>query len=270
MIAAVSTACLYPMQTEEALRALCLAGVDTVEIFLNSLSECCTAYAELLRGILSEYGTQCRSVHPCSAPMEGFMLFSEYTRRYKDFIDDARRVFALMQIIGARYYVLHGAPAGYTEPAFYCERFAMLCEAAKPFGVCVTQENVVNHACGSLDFLRQFCEILGADAKITFDVKQAVRSGKDRMDIARAVQEIGRHIVHVHMSDHGAAGDCLRIGQGGFAAADFLKNLHAQGFDGAVTLELYREAFDTPADLAADWQTLRQIICQCESAETGK
>ena len=32
----VSTACLYPMETEKALRALGEAGVRTVEVFFNA------------------------------------------------------------------------------------------------------------------------------------------------------------------------------------------------------------------------------------------
>ena len=38
MKAAVSTACLYPKPTEDALYDLCLSGIRTVEIFLNAPS----------------------------------------------------------------------------------------------------------------------------------------------------------------------------------------------------------------------------------------
>ncbi|MBP0967347.1 MAG: sugar phosphate isomerase/epimerase, partial [Oscillospiraceae bacterium] len=167
------------------------------------------------------------------------------------------QIFALMQKVGAPYYVLHGCYPGRVTPEIYCERFHLLCEAAKPYGVTVTQENVVKFESQSLKFLREFCRLLGDEAKLTFDTKQAVRSGTD---ITEAVRAVGRHIVHVHISDHGGLGDCLRIGKGRFQIAPFLSALKQQGFDGAVTLELYREAFGSTAELAEDWQKLNRLI----------
>lgn len=257
MLAAVSTACLFPKPTEDALYDLCLHGIQTVEIFLNSPSECGTVFVSDLAALLRRFGVSCRSVHPWTAPMEGFLLFSGYARRCRDFLDEAKRVFEAMQTLGAEYYVLHGAPAGGCKPEIYCERFQMLADTAKPFGVTVTQENVYRTECQSVKFLREFCRILGDDAKLTFDTKQAVRSG---VSIEEAVRAVGSHIVHVHLSDHSERGDCLRIGQGRFQIAPFLSALHAQGFDGAVTLELYREAFDSASDLAEDYQRIGRLI----------
>jgi sugar phosphate isomerase/epimerase len=162
-----------------------------------------------------------------------------------------------METIGAQYYILHGAPAGRVPSELYCERFHLLAEAGKQFGVTVTQENVNLYESQSLRFLKEFCRILGNEAKITFDTKQAVRA---RVDIDEAVRLLGKHIVHVHLSDHGDLGDCLRIGKGRFQIAPFLKALRAQGFDGAVMLELYREAFGSTAELAEDFQKIDRLI----------
>ena len=87
------------------------------------------------------------------------------------------------------------------------------------------------------------------------------------MSIPDAVRAIGKHIVHVHLSDHGERGDCLRIGQGRFQIAPFLEALHGQGYDGAVTLELYREAFDSVTDLAEDYQRIERLIRKAEAKE---
>ena len=135
MIAAVSTACLFPKPTEDALYDLCLHGIQNVEIFLNAPSECRTVFAGDLQALLKRFGIRCVSVHPWTAPEEGFMLFSNYPRRCTDFLDEAKHVFELMQRIGAEYYILHGANPGRVSPEIYCERFHLLCEAAKPFGV---------------------------------------------------------------------------------------------------------------------------------------
>jgi len=255
--AAVSTACLYPKPTEDALYDLCLNGISTVEIFLNSPSECRPVFANDLRDMLRRFGATCRSVHPWTSLNEGFMLFSNYPRRARDYLDEAKHMFALMETIGAQFFVLHGAFAGTCKPDIYAERFQMLAETAKPFGVTVTQENVLRFESQNLRFLREFCRLLGDDAKLTFDTKQAVRAG---MDISEAVRTVGKHIVHVHLSDHGERGDCLRIGKGRFRIAPFLSSLHAQGFDGAVTLELYRDGFGNPAELAEDYQRIERLI----------
>lgn len=264
MIPAVSTACLYPKPTEDALYDLCLNSIRTVEIFLNAPQECRPVFVSDLRAMLDRFGMQCRSVHPWTAVSEGFMLFSNYPRRCSDFLETAKRVFAAMEILGAKYYILHGAYIGTVRPDIYFERFKMLCETAKPFGVTVTQENVVKYESGRLRFLRDFCKALGEDARLTFDVKQAKRAG---MEIDEAVRTVGQHIVHVHLSDHSDKGDCLRIGKGRFEIVPFLQQLSAQGFDGAVTLELYREAFGSAAELAEDYSRIERLIKKANGSD---
>ena len=257
MKAAVSTACLYPKPTEDALYDLCLSGIRTVEIFLNAPSETKPMFAGDLAAMLKRFGVKCCAVHPWTAPNEGFMLCSNYPRRARDFLDEAKQIFTAMQTVGAEYYVLHGAPAGGCKPQICIERFALLAETAKPYGVTVTQENVVKHESQSLKYLRELVRQLGDTAKITFDTKQAVRAG---MDIGEAVRVLGSHIVHVHLSDHGDRGDCLRIGKGRFQIPEFLSSLHAQGFDGSVVLELYRTGFAGVQELAEDWQKIDRMI----------
>lgn len=257
MIPAVSTACLYPKPTEDALYDLCLHGIRTVEIFLNAPSECKPVFVNDLRAMLDRFGMRCYALHPWTATSEGFMLFSRYPRRCADFLEDAKHVFAAMETLGAKYYILHGALLGTTKPEIYWERFRMLCEAAKPFGVTVTQENVHRYESEKLRFLRDFCKALGDNAKITFDVKQAKRAG---MNIEEAVRTIGQQIVNVHLSDHSDKGDCLRIGKGRFEMVPFMQQLAGQGFDGTVTLELYREAFGSAAELAEDYSRLERLM----------
>lgn len=257
MRAAVSTSCLFPKPTEDALYDLCLLGVQTVELHLNAPSECKPVFVSDLAALLSRFGVRCCAVHPWTVAEEGHMLFSGYPRRTADFIEQAKSIFAAAQRLGAEFYVLHGAPAGTVKPEIYCERFQMLAEAGKAFGITVTQENVYRYESQSLRFLREFCRILGDGAKLTFDTKQAVRAG---MDIGEAVRLLGSHIVHLHLSDHGERGDCLRIGQGRFAVAPFLQSLHEKGFDGCAVLELYRESFSSASDLAEDCRRIDRII----------
>lgn len=266
MKAAVSTACLFPKPTEDALYDLCLHGIQTVEIFLNAPCECRPVYANDLSAMLRRFGISCCAVHPWTAPNESFMLFSGYSRRCADFLDEAKHIFELMQKIGAKYYILHGCYTGRVTTEIYCERFHLLAETAKQFGVTVTQENVHLFESQNLRFLKEFCKSLGDEAKLTFDTKQAVRAG---MNIDEAVRLLGKHIAHVHLSDHSDLGDCLRIGKGRFQITSFLSALRTQGFDGAVSLELYREAFGSTAELAEDWQKIERLIRIAEKNKTG-
>ena len=185
------------------------------------------------------------------------MLFSRYPRRTADFIGEAKSIFSAAQRLGAQFYILHGAPAGTVKPEIYCERFRMLAEAGKEFGITVTQQNVYRCESQSLRFLREFCRILGDDASLTFDVRQAVRAG---MDLDEAVRLLGSRIVHLHLSDHGERGDCLRIGQGRFRIVPFLQSLREKGFDGSAVLELTRESFSAASELAEDCQRIDRII----------
>ena len=56
----ISTSCFYPQETAEALSALRGAGVETVEIFLNTFSELELSYTERLRSVLQDAGIRRR------------------------------------------------------------------------------------------------------------------------------------------------------------------------------------------------------------------
>lgn len=255
---AVSSACLFPMLTEDAFQTLCETGIRSVEVFLNAPSEATNAFAKKIRSIQQQYDVRIPAIHPWTAPNEYFMLFSRYQRRYEDFVEQAKQIFSLMNEVGAEIYILHGALKGkIPDVSFYCERYKQLYDLGKEYGITVTHENVNKYVGSDLSFLQEMCNQLGEDAKFTFDTKQAIRSD---MHIDAALQAVGTHIAHVHLSDHGTAGDCLRIGQGDFDISAFLTKLRDFGYQGTVTLELYREAFSSPAELAEDYHKIENIL----------
>ena len=55
---------LLPQETAEALSALRGAGVETVEIFLNTFSELELSYTERLRSVLQDAGMRAAALHP--------------------------------------------------------------------------------------------------------------------------------------------------------------------------------------------------------------
>ena len=191
--AGVSTACLYPKVVEEALYDLAIGGVQHVEIFINTHSELHPTFIASLAHILRRFDMTCKSLHPFTSELEPLMLFSGYERRLQDVLEYYKRYFSAMQTLGATVFVLHGNK-GPIQAELYAERFAMLAELGKTFGVVVAQENVARCTSRSLDFLLQMQKLLGNDAKFVLDIKQAVRSNENPMQM---LQKLCIHIFPV-------------------------------------------------------------------------
>ena len=260
LTAGVSTACLYPLPTEEALYDLALGGIQNVEIFINSHSELRKSFIMSLADILRRFDMSCCSLHPFTGEMESMMFFSEYERRFDDMLDYYKHYFAAMEALGARIFVLHGGKSA-GNISLYAERFRRLSEAAKEFGVTLAQENVARFASRSLSFLENIKKELGEEAAFVLDVKQAVRSGENPMNM---LSVLGSSVKHVHISDHGQYGDCMLLGRGNFQVKNFLQTLSQLSPDCTVVLELYRNAFGCTADLVRNYQVLSRMVQSLE------
>lgn len=258
MIAGVSTASLYPLQTEDALRTLGELGVRNVEIFVNDISETGGDVLREIQSVISAYGLNVVSAHPFSSPMETLFLFSDYKRRVETIIDMYKRYFEFMQAVGAGIFVLHGAAkdARCTEPV-YVERFLRLCDIAAPYGAVIAQENVHYCKSGKIEFLKMMKKECGGRARFVLDVKQAIRAGYDPLDIADAV---GDSVIHLHISDNREGADCVPVGKGSYDFEKLIRRLHAQGFDGAALLELYRGGYGDYSELKESSDRLWEII----------
>lgn len=249
----VSTACLYPLETEKALRALGENGVQTTEIFLNSWSELSPAFCDTLIHIRDTYRMQVVSVHPFTSGIESYMLFSAYLRRFEDCRDIYRRYFETAARLGARYVVLHGDRVGNDLPVEeYCRRFLLLDEDAGRQGVRLLQENVNKYRAAQPDFIRTLRRLSDDRIGFVLDVKQAVRAGHDPYAVLAAM---GDCIYHVHISDHNEKDDCLLPGRGRFDFTRFFSALTDRDHVENYMIEVYRSAFSDPGELkkAADW-----------------
>lgn len=258
----ISTASLYPRLTEATIREFGERGVSVAEVFVNTFSETKPAYVRELRRIADAGGVEIVSLHPFSCAFEPFLLFTGYERRFQDALEFHKPYFEAMNLLGAGIYVFHGdkwrGPAGhsFTTDEEYCERFARLRDLGRSFGVTVAQENVERCRSRSLDFLRGMVHFLDGDVSFVFDNKQAVRSGVDYREYLEAV---GRHVVHVHLSDNGPAGDCLPLGEGTLDVADLMGRLRAQGYRGAAVVELYGEQLPGVEPVYASLSRLRAL-----------
>lgn len=243
----VSTACLYPVETETALRRLCEIGIDNFEIFFNADCELRGEIYEEIRRIIRESGSDVISVHPYTSAVETMALFGNYKRRCADIMEVYKRYFEIMNELGARIFVLHGAlKSADCSENLYFERYSALYELGKTFGVTAAQENVSYCKSGSLEFLRQMKKQLGDECKFVLDVKQAIRSGTEPLEILKV---LGNSIVHCHISDNTAEKDCVAVGKGRLDFKEFADNLKKADYKGDIVLELYRNGFNELIEL---------------------
>lgn len=258
MNAGVSTACLYPKPLEDSLYELAVNGVTNVEIFLNTHSELKRSFAAALAETLRRFDVSCSSVHPFTCEMEQLGFFSDYERRFNDSLEYYKHYFSFMNMVGAEIFVFHGgkgAPNAPREP--FCERFSRLYRAGQEAGVTVALENVSRCKSGSAAFIRDIAGMLGNEFAFVLDTKQAVRSGETPFDYLDAA---GSRVAHVHISDSGELGDCLRIGKGRFRFNAFFARLNELNPDCSVILELYRSGFNGISDLVNDFNVLNNMI----------
>ncbi|MBQ7541074.1 MAG: sugar phosphate isomerase/epimerase [Clostridia bacterium] len=238
----ISTSCLYPLPTDEALLRLAQMDVREVEIFFNAGCETRGSLLRELCAIREAYGIRVQAVHPYFSFAESYTLFGIYPRRVQDAMELYKGLCEACRALDCDKLVLHGEKEPFSLSAqAYIERFAALAEQTRGDGVLLTQENVVRFRAAEPGFLRQMRQELGDLFAMTLDVKQAARSGVDPLSLAR---EFAPQIAHLHLSDHGPGGDCLPPGTGAFDFRALFATLYTNGFSGDGVLELYSSCFD--------------------------
>lgn len=258
MRAGVSTACLYPTEVEKAFRQLAENGVKTMEIFVNTDSELRDPYLSEMLAVQNGFGVKVVSVHPYTCGIEPMMLFTPYERRVNDMLEYFKRFFEYMDLFGAEFFVLHGnKPENRCPDERYFERFLRLQETAREFGVCAVQENVSRCTCRNLDFLLKMKDALGDDAAFVIDTKQAIRSGCDPIGMIKA---LGKSVKHIHFSDSGKDGDCLKFGMGEYDNMTLFRELQKSGYSGSIIIELYRGSYESVRDLAENYRELEKFL----------
>ncbi|MBQ3007299.1 MAG: sugar phosphate isomerase/epimerase [Clostridia bacterium] len=253
----ISTSCLYPMQTEEALELLGKSGVKTCEVFLNSFSETTPEFAKILNGIKDRYGMKITAVHPFSSFSETFMLFGGYERRYLDAVEFYKRCYEVTAMLGADISIIHGLR--HSAPLLddvYFERFSVLVQEGKKSGVRVAQENVNGHYSARPEFLRKMKMALDRDFSLVFDVKQAVRSGNDPFSF---VEEFKNDIIRIHISDNNSESDCLPPGKGQFDFRRLFEIMKSADYKGDYIIELYRDGYGELKELTDSFEYVQSL-----------
>lgn len=258
MAIGVSSSCLYPLSPCESLETIGRLGVKTCEVFINAPSEMTVGYAQKLNAIKNEYGMDIVSVHPFTSFAETTMLFSEYKQRFFDMLEYYKAGFETAATLGAKIFVIHGSrlPARITHEVYF-ERFAIMIEEGKKYGITVTPENVNNHLSENPEFMREMRAYLGNEFRMVFDVKQANRAGFNPLAYA---EEFAENIIHIHLSDHNKEFDCLPPSKGDFDFAKFFEIMKNVGYEGNYVVELYRHNYSEPEDLAKAMHYLEGLM----------
>ncbi len=243
----ISSSCLYPMQTEEALRTVGELGAKTAEIFFNSPSELKKPLLSEIKAIKDFYGMDVRSIHPFTSAYETYLLFSDYKRRTMDGIEFYKNYFETANEIGAQMVVLHGQfVAAPTTPEVYAENFIMLNNAALEAGLHIAQENVHNHHCGNPAFMKAVADLVGDEFRMVLDIKQCRRCEVSEFDF---INQLGDKILQVHISDCLGQEKCLAPGAGEYDFRKLFDALNDVGYNESVIIELYRRNFGDTEEL---------------------
>ena len=254
----VSSACLYPMETEKAFTAIVENGITVCEIFFNASCELNPSFVNELDAIRKSGETKVISIHPMMSLAESFVLFSAYDRRYREGLEDYKRYAQIAAQLGAKYIIMHGGkPNGVLTDEQYFERFYEISRAVRENGATLLQENVVHFRAGNLGFMNKMAQYLGDEARFCLDVKQSIRGGYSPFDV---LSSIGGHVKHIHISDNTPDNDCMIPLAGNFDFGAFFEKAQQNGYTGDSVIEVYRWAFDEPDELFSSHKKLCEKI----------
>ncbi len=265
----MSTSCFYPLATELALRNGLEAGVRHFEIHFSTFSELDRHYLKELKKMLRHYGGRIHSVHPFYSALESAMFFSDYCeRRFADGLEIYKQIFQTAAFLGAEYVVFHGGlNVGKIRVMVpqdeYIERYNMIFECARSFGVTLLHENVYTHIAQTPTFCRRMIEYLGDKALFTFDNKQARRAGFDQTEFLRAVSG---HVRVIHISDYDREHDCLLPGKGVSDFAALRRAMSGEDDRAYWMIEVYNDAFRSAEEIGLSLNFLSMKLSEAEKA----
>lgn len=254
----ISSACFYPLTTEESFLKLCKADIKCAEIFFNSPSELSDRFINELSAMKKHYEVYVPSIHPFMSFAESFFLFSSYERRFYDILDLYKRFFEIMNKLDSKYFIIHGAKIpGSVDDNVYCERFSKLIELGLEYNINVLQENVVNYRSQSVEYLEMMKKSIGDKFGITLDIKQAKRADVDPFEI---IKKLGTSIKHIHISDYNDSSSCIPPLEGKFDFIRFFDEIKTVKFNGSFIIELYNHSYADEKQIFDSYDKINEIL----------
>lgn len=236
----ISTACFYPMMTEETIPLIASLGFKKVEIFLNAESECDVELCKKMRKSLDINGLEVVSVHSFASPYEYLLLFSDYPRRRLDGHNIYKKISQAGSILGAKYITFHGDRL-YTQAKTTVKRYGKvlieLMDIAQEYGLYIAQENVSWCKSSQPEFLSELIDTVDDPRlKFTLDIKQATRAG---VPIEEYIRILGKKIANVHINDCNEENSCLLPGEGKMDYPKLMDDLLKCQYQGDYIIEVY-------------------------------
>lgn len=256
----ISTGCLYPMLTEDCIKVLTECGFDSFEIFFNTFSELEDEYTDKLKYILDSHNAQVKSIHPFTSGYESFLLFSNYKRRFFDGVNMYEMYFRTAMRLGAKKVILHGLRADFKtslSDEIYFERFKILSQRAKQYGIELLQENVNLFKSNNIEFIKNMSCAIPDNAAFVCDIKQANLGNINPEEMLCAM---GKNLRHIHINDFSSDNRCVLPGKGCFDFKAFFNCLNSIGFDGDIIIETYRFSFNEISELADAYKFLNSFV----------
>jgi sugar phosphate isomerase/epimerase len=240
---ALSTASVFPDRTPDAFEVAARLGYDGVEVMVSA--DAISQDVEVIRRLVDYHGIPVLAVHaPC-------LLITQRVWGYEPW-GKLIRAKEMAEKLGARVVVVH--------PPFRWQR-----DYAKDFGpglermreetdVVFAVENMYPLRAGGAEmapYAPSWNPVLMDSPHVTLDLSHTAVSGSDALEMAG---ELGDRLAHVHMADgSGVANrdEHLVPGRGTQPCAPVLEKLAADGYSGAVVLEVNtRRAVSREARLA--------------------
>ncbi len=240
----ISTACFYPLYTENTIEIISDLGCGLCEVFLESEYEYSKKYTAFLKDKLDSYNIRVNSVHSFCATFE-HQLFSKYRRRVDDAIIVYKKVLQAAADLGAKTYTFHGDKRcdDLSELDFkhYVSCLGELLVIADYYGVSLSWENVAWCQTSRPEFIAMVKEAAPA-LSFTLDIKQARRAN---IPPDKYLDAMGESLANVHVNDFNDTKTCMLPGEGSFDFKSFFSRLKKGGYKGNAIIEVYRSDFDS-------------------------
>lgn len=258
----MSTASFYPVFTENAAREIVKLGYKKAEVFLNSECEFEFNFIKELKKIFDDGGVDVVSVHPYTSAIESLYFFTQYPRRAEDAIEKYRMYFERAEMLGAKYFTLHGDRNLYRkieniDMNLHIDVLNRLADVALEYGIIITQENVSWCVSENPEYIKMLKEKLGNKIGFTLDVKQAYRA---KRDLYEYMTVMGDRLLNVHISDNNSESSCLLPCFGTMNYEKFIKKLEEISYNGALICEVYSTAFDDIRQVSTSKERLMSIL----------
>jgi len=255
----ISTASLFGrFVTEDALKFLNENKIACAEVFLESYCEYNQKFGELLKSVKGD--TSVHSVHVLTTQFEP-QLYSVNKRAQADSFEILENAMSVAKLVGAKYYTFHGG-ARFKKTPFSIDYDRVgkitnsIAEVCQKYSVSLAYENV---HWGYYNYIGFFNEIKkrAPSLKGTLDIKQARQCG---IACSEFINEMGRDIVTVHLSDIDENGKMCLPGRGITDFYDIFTRLKDKGFNGAMLLEVYKSDYTQYYELFNSMEYVKNLV----------